>query len=113
MQDQQVTERRREIARAVADLSEQHQLPMPMTLQWSSTGGVQLRMDDNDRDGVVRWAAALETGAVTTSEPMDNNGSPLVSVRSESWYFRGPTWMNLHHVDIWAACDVLPAGDQA
>lgn len=113
MQDEQVTSRRREIARAVADLSERHQLPMPMTLQWSSRGSVQLRLDENDRDGVVRWAAVLGTGAVTTSEPMDGADDAFVSVRSAAWKYDGPTWMNLPNVDIWAACDVPPAGDQS
>jgi hypothetical protein len=112
MQDQQVTSRRRDVVRAVADLSEQHSLPMPLHILLSGES-VQLRCDDNDRDAVERWTEALGTGAIETSEPMDDAGSLFCSVSSEAWSFDGPTWMDARSVRVWSACDVPEAGEQA
>jgi hypothetical protein len=112
MQDQQVTSKRRNVVRAVADLSEQLELPMPMHVLFSGAS-VQLRIDNNDRNGVAQWAFALGTGLVEISESMDDGNRAFVSVSSEAWNFDGPIWMDMQSVRIWSAGDVLEGGEQA
>ena len=109
---QDLVARRREIVRAVADLSEKHDLPMPMHVQLLGDT-IQLRMNDNDRDGVVRWTAATDNGAVETTEPMGggkNGGRRFVSVMSERWNHNGPIWLDAQNFYIWSACDAPEGG---
>jgi hypothetical protein len=106
---QDLAARRREIVRAVADLSEQHDLPMPGDIYVSGRDCVTLRMDEDDREGVVRWTAATSNGAVETTEPMGggkNGGHRFVSVMSDRWSHSAPTWLGVSRLNIWSACDV-------
>lgn len=110
MQTPETATERRAIVRAVAEISAQLVLPMPMSIQFGR--GIQLRLDDDDRDGVTGWAEALSNGSVTEGVVPDAAGEPsFVSVRSEAYESDRPTWLGLQRIYIWSACE-LPAGGE-
>lgn len=110
MQDQQNAARRRTIVRAVIDLSEQRDLPVPMDIGLKQES-VTLRLDNNDPFGVRSWADALGITDVTIDRLNEGRPDAFDSVRAEAWYHTGPVWLDLRHVYVWSACDVDEGGE--
>jgi hypothetical protein len=104
--------RRREIVRAIADLSEKHNLPMPMDIGFSSQLDlISLRLNDNCGGYVRGWAEALGTGEVTRTRVGAGKGfRAFDAVKSELHDHSGPTWFGAQMVGVWAA-DFTPEGE--
>jgi hypothetical protein len=113
MQDEQTMARRREVLNALLDVTEQHRLPLPMHINFDSYDGVNLRLEANDRDGVHRWAEALNNGEVTEDHLTGDGHRPFYSVRSLLNRHESPTWLGLSQVYIWSACNTSEAGEPA
>lgn len=106
-QTPEITARRRDIVRALADLTEQHNLPMPFSIDMdfhSSLNNVvvDLRLDDDDRGGVNRWAEALGLGDVT-DRPIQSD-RPFIAVQARRRQTDGPTWFDVAQFSVWSAC---------
>ena len=113
MQDPETTSRRRTVVRTLADLTEQYDLPMPLTVDFTGmSGGITLQLDKNDREGVHRWAEVLELGEVTTSR-VHKGSINFDSVQVELWQMDGPTPFDAYRFTVWSACDVPVGGEQA
>lgn len=93
---------RLETYRSVVALAELHDLAPPVAVLMIGPDYVELRLDDDNRDGVTAWAAVLKLGA-----PLDriiHKGGPnqFTAVRAERW---DSNWLNWPHVVVLSYCD--------
>jgi hypothetical protein len=113
MQDPQTKAKRREVLVAIAALSEQRDLPVPMNVWFGAPGWLNVRLDNNDREGVLRWSDAVQNGEVTEDLLSGSGHRPFYQVRSDRYSSDGPVWLGLDHLEIWSACDASEAGELA
>ena len=64
---------------------------------------LELRMNDDDRDGVRRWAAHLGIGPADEKRIGEGRGS-FTSVKAQSQGDE-PGWLGWQWVEVWSACD--------
>lgn len=110
MQDQPTPAQQRITAlRTVADLIERHQLPAPMSIDFTNhsdaSASVHLRLDDDTDAGVTYWGTRLGLGDTNRT---DIKGE-FTSVSAESCT---SNWLGFNWIKVWSACD-RKAGEQA
>ncbi|MEV6344170.1 hypothetical protein [Actinoplanes sp. NPDC051851] len=103
--------RRSVTLQTIATLAEQHNLPFPLDIGFSSTGRrLNLRLDDNDRAGVHAWAAVLGFPIEPEKAPHRSktvgDGSPWVAVKAERIDYDKPVWLAWSWVSVWSAVNV-------
>jgi hypothetical protein len=108
-----VAQQRLDTLAALVEVAHDNNLPALMEISFTSGGGLSLRMEENDRDGVHAWTAALGNGEVTEQRIAGSSGRPFTAVKSRLWNWQDPTWRGLYSVDIWSACRCAEAGEQA
>jgi hypothetical protein len=107
---------RRIALRAIADLTVEHNLPVPMSIDISSHWpSLKLRLDDNDREGVRRWGEALGLDPVT-EVPVGTGSTAFISVHADNLTVSGyehPVRLRFENVEVWSACDRQRGGEQS
>ena len=103
-----IDRRRAATLRWLADVGEQHGLPMPDQVIGHGWGALILHLDRDDADGVRRWAALL--GApVSGPRPVDSAGCRWTDVSVETPYRTDPTGLGWTSVRVYSVCDWQPA----
>lgn len=98
------------VLRALADLAEQHNLPLPQSIFFNAGERLELRLGEDDRAGVHAWTDAMNNGEVWD---MPVPTGPFTSVRSDSSRVDRPAWQDLGGVSVWAVCDRKAGGEQS
>lgn len=90
----------------LARLQESYNLPDLFTVSFLSyndgTDGVELRLNDEDRDGVTHWQVKLGL-----KPPVDMPVKNFVSVGA-AWASDDGVWCGFNYVRVWAVCDIKP-----
>jgi hypothetical protein len=97
-----VNHKRWEVLSEIVRLGGDRNLPMPMTIDFTYRGGVDLRLNNDDPAGVDAWTAALNNGPVE-SKPIPGTEPPFTSYRSTRYASQGSTWLDLDRVQVWSA----------
>lgn len=111
-----VDERRREALTRICTEAAQLRLPMPMSIDFTGSSsrypGIQLRLDEGQRDGVHAWAGHL--GIEIEPERLYDTklgDRPWVRVSARRDSYDEPFWLDFVHVKVWCSCPA--GGDQS
>lgn len=90
---------------AIVELSTLHGLPMPMSvyLQNLVYPLIDIRLDNNSRHGVLRWADALD---LKIEEQLHPGDPTFLSFRATRASHDIPQWLGFHDITVWSACDL-------
>jgi hypothetical protein len=110
-----IDERRREALARICAESAQLRLPMPMDIDFTGSTiypGIELRLDEGQRDGVHAWASHL--GIEIEDEHLfdsKTSGRAWMRVSARRDSYDEPFWLDYVHVKVWCSCPI--PGDNA
>lgn len=108
--DQNVHRQRAAAFTTLAQLADQHGLPLPLSVSFLGENSpyardIHIRLDDNRRGSVEGWAKVLGLSEIQSANiPDDKPGDGFVQVKAQSRR-RGQVWLEFDAVEVWSACD--------
>lgn len=108
--DQTVHRQRAAALTTLAQLAHQHDLPMPMTVNFFDETydrrKIELRLDADRPGSVSDWAKVIGLGEPTSTHiGRGEHSEPFTAVVAKMWSYGGPPlWLGFDSVEVWSAC---------